>query len=73
MQEADGSGNVRLERLVRLLRIPENKAKGIVPWFVILRRLIFIPFLYVALGIGWFAIAGAFGFQDANRWVRDAA
>ena len=47
-------------------RWPENKERGIVPWFVILRRLIFYPLPLTGKIITFVAVFGGFGFSEAK-------
>ncbi len=53
-------------------RWPEDKRKGRPPWFVILRRMIFLPILLLGLGLGWLAILGSDGLREANKWFNAA-
>ena len=53
-------------------RWPENKETGVVPWFVILRRLIFWPLLVAGMSVAFVAVAGAFGISEARRFWRAA-
>lgn len=46
-------------------RWPENKLTGIVPWFVVLRRLFFWPFLFIGACIIFLAVLGGYGFREA--------
>ena len=51
-------------------RWPENKHTGQVAWFVVLRRLAFMPFLWAGAVIMALAIIGAYGLDDAIRFMR---
>lgn len=52
-------------------RWPEDKRSGIVPWFVILRRAFFWPFLLLGTSISFFAILGGFGIKEAKIFWRN--
>lgn len=58
-------------KLIKIFRWPENKKTGLVPWFVILRRLIFWPILFIGMCICYVAILGGFGLQSANNFWKD--
>lgn len=48
------------------------KGKELNPWHVILRRVIFLPFYILALAVGYTALIGAWGFDEANAfWKRN--
>lgn len=61
-----------LERLVRLLRWPENRNTGLVPWFVIAWRALFMPLVYFGLAIAWLGVALANGPRQAMRFWSNA-
>jgi len=52
-------------------RWPEDKRRGLVPWFVVLRRLVFWPLLLAGKVICFLAILGGFGLADAKQTWRD--
>ena len=52
-------------------RWPENRNTGLVPWFVIFRRLIAWPFLLSGLSITFVAVIAGFGLKDAKRMWRN--
>lgn len=62
----------RLNRLVRLLRWPENKRTGVVPWFVIAWRVLFYPTLIVSLWIAFLSILCAYGLNKAMMFWDNA-
>lgn len=47
-------------------RWPENRMTGVVPWWVILRRLIFWPLLMAGMCVVFFAVLGGFGLREAQ-------
>jgi hypothetical protein len=51
-------------------RWPENKHQGMLPWWTILRRLFFWPFLAVGASVTFLAILGGFGMYDAKDFLR---
>jgi hypothetical protein len=53
-------------------RWPEDRRRGLVPWFIVLRRLLFLPLFAVALALGWLAVLGANGLREARQWWIDA-
>jgi NADH:ubiquinone oxidoreductase subunit 3 (subunit A) len=52
-------------------RWPENKQTGIVPWFVMLRRLLLIPTLYLGLAITAVSIALGYSWRDGINWWKN--
>jgi hypothetical protein len=63
--------NKLIKILVKILRWPENRAERIVPWFVILPRLLFVPFYYLGIFISYVSILLSYGIYEANYWVKD--
>jgi hypothetical protein len=52
-------------------RWPEDRRRGIVPWWTILRRVIFVPFLWLAAVAAFIGYLGGYGFATAKReWKR---
>ncbi len=56
-----------------ILRWPENKRTGRIPWFVTIRRLVFYPTLILALWVAVFSILCAYGYDEARRWWINAS
>ena len=72
--EIEGTGGASaLERIVRLLRWPENKLTGVVPWFVIAWRLPWWPVLVAGMVLAWLGIAMMYGLSRAEEFWRRAA
>ena len=61
-----------LDRMVRMLRWPEDKRTGLVPWFVILWRMLWFPLMMSGHAIAWFGIAMSHGVYWANKYWDDA-
>jgi len=51
---------------------PENKRPDLVPWFVIVWRLPWIPLFYVGLAIAWLGVAMALGIEQAKYFWSNA-
>ena len=68
------SANVagRFNGFVRLLRWPESKRSGRLPWFVTAWRILFYPSLIVSLWIAFVSILCAYGWNEARRWWSNA-
>lgn len=49
-------------------RWPEDRMRGMLPWWTILRRLVFYPFLLVGVCLAFVAIVGGFGLDDAKSF-----
>lgn len=62
----------RVDRLVRLLRWPEKKGNGLVPWFVIAWRVMFMPLVYGGLAVAWVGVLCANGYRQACYFWRSA-
>jgi hypothetical protein len=60
-----------MKKLIKILRWPEDKVKGIVPWFVMLPRLLMIPFYCLGILISYVSILLSYGIKEANCWVKD--
>lgn len=52
-------------------RWPENKRTGVVPWFVVLRRALFIVPLYALFATTAVVLACGWGVDAAVRFMRD--
>lgn len=52
-------------------RWPENKETGHVAWFVILRRLAFLPLMAIGALLYLTGIALSYGYSDARRALRE--
>lgn len=50
---------------------PKGYIKGFVPWFTILRRLIFWPFLLAGMCLTFVAVLGGFGLDEAKETWRN--
>ena len=51
----------------RWYRWPENRQRGRVAWFVIARRVFFVPLVFVGKVLLFVAVAGGWGLDDAIR------
>ena len=55
------------QKLIKILRWPENRRTGLLPWFVILRRLLVYPFLFATICLFWlFTVIWYGGLYEAN-------
>jgi hypothetical protein len=61
-----------MRNLVRLLRWPEDRSTGLVPWFVIAWRALFMPLVYGGLAVAWLGVALARGPRQAMRFWSNA-
>lgn len=52
-------------------RWPENKQTGRVAWFIILRRLLFLPLLLISKCIMFVSILGGYGWYEAVKSWED--
>lgn len=60
-----------IDSLIKIVRWPENKRTGTVPWFVIVRRLVFWPIMTVGLFVAFIGIFCAFGSKEGIRFWND--
>lgn len=72
LQETRGAFMRRVHRLVRLLLWPESREMGMVPWFVIAWRAVWMPLIYGGLVIACAGVALANGPRQALRFWRNA-
>lgn len=61
-----------MKKLIQWLRWPEDRLKGVVPWFVVAWRVYWMPLIYVGLALAWCGVALAYGISKANRFWYDA-
>ena len=54
-------------------RWPEDKRKGRPPWFVILRRTVFLPLIYAGAILVFVAMICAYGYRAAIDWFGDCS
>jgi len=53
-------------KIIKILRWPEDKRKGIVPWFVIVRRLVFSPIIYIGIFVSMIGIFFGYGISKTK-------
>ncbi len=56
---------------IKWWRWPETAKNNRPPWFVILRRLTFLPIFVCGMTIAFLGIFFMYGKREALRWVRD--
>lgn len=59
-------------RFVSLLRWPEKRGNGLVPWFVFAWRATWMPLVYGGLMVAWFGVLLANGYKQACYFWRKA-
>lgn len=59
------------QKLIEILRWPEKKNNRLLPWFIILRRLIFFPFLVFGVCFLYVVLLFMFGWDEANDFWDD--
>lgn len=65
-------GRSELSGLVRLLRWPEKPGNHMNPWYVILWKAVFWPFMVFGFAVSFVAILCAHGPREASRWWDNA-
>ena len=55
----------------RWYKYPEGYIDNVNPWYVIVRRLIFLPFLFISLLMFYVFIILGWGKSEADRMVKD--
>ena len=59
-------------KLIKILRWPENKTTGLKPWFFILWRLLFLPIYATALILCTLSLFAMYGYSVAdNFWKQN--
>lgn len=54
----------------RILRWPEGYIDNYVPWYVILWRFVFLPFIITSVTIAYISIFIGYGKYEANRFIK---
>lgn len=72
LKKNDDASEHPLDLIVRLLRWPEKRGNGLVPWYVIAWRAMFMPLVYGGLAVAWIGVALANGPRQAARFWRNA-
>jgi len=47
---------------------PANRANNLAPWYVVMRRMVFVIPMYVGLAVCVVCYAGAYGIGEARRF-----
>jgi len=55
----------------KILNWPANDRNNLVPWYIILRRCVAIPIMYLGFSIAWIGITIGYSFDEAYRFWRD--
>jgi hypothetical protein len=63
---------MNISKLIEILRWPSTKRNGMNPWYVILWRLFFLPFVML-FGLGFYltTLLSTFDFYEAELFKRD--
>jgi hypothetical protein len=51
---------------------PETPMNGLVPWYLIAYRAVFMPIIYAGIALTWLGITLSNGPDTAKRWLKSA-
>lgn len=52
-------------------KYPEGYIENTVPWYVIIRRLTFLPFVFIFFAFLYLSILFGYGIEEAERFKKD--
>ena len=61
-----------MNKIIKVLRWPEDKFRGIVPWYVIAWRILWAPFIITFVVLSGISIGISYGPKIGLRFIKDS-